>query len=175
MWGASSLDSLYSRGFTGAPAKTVHVSFGSQAQRFGNHVCVSCFILLGTEHQLNGVSNVCPLGFGRRFWGGHEKEIAVGLLKMADGNEDVDFGVVLEGGKNNLLNFQWFSNSCGTADGSAVHRQQRLSQMPKVHLWSHSESLNGHWRKAMLCVGLWLEKKTLADDHVSLNQEFKFF
>lgn len=27
----------------------------------------------------------------------------------------------------------------------------------------------------MLCVGLWLEKKTLEDDHVSLNQEFKFF
>lgn len=38
------------------------------------------------EFLLNGVSNVCPLGFGRRFWGGHEKEIAVGLLKMADGN-----------------------------------------------------------------------------------------
>lgn len=28
-----------------------------------------------------------------------EKKIAVGLLKMADGNEDVDFGVVLEGEK----------------------------------------------------------------------------
>lgn len=35
-----------------------------------------------------------------------KKKVAVGLLKMADGNEDVDFGVVLEGGKNNLLNFQ---------------------------------------------------------------------
>lgn len=112
------------------------------------------------EFLLNGVSNVCPLGFGRRCWGGHEKEIAVGLLKMADGNEDVDFGVVLERGeKITFWIFNDFPTAAALLMGLLVHPQQRLSQMPKVHLWSHSESLNGHWRKAMLCVGLWLEKK----------------
>lgn len=107
------------------------------------------------------------------------KRMAVGILKVVDGVEKIGFGVVLEE-KNHLFILQRFSYSCGTADGSALHSEHRLSQMLEVHFWSDSESPHGHWRWAVLCDGSWFKKQAFKKDCVSLCKQntgdwFKFF
>lgn len=58
--------------------------------------------------------------------------MAVGILKVVDEDEEIGFGVVLEE-KNHLSTPRQFPDSCGNADGSALHPEHRLSQMLEVH------------------------------------------